>query len=75
MVSIRMHFFPADSSQRTPPQTPPALNSTPMRGGGRSSGSPTGVAAVTYRSGIITLNYVLKTPDKLRDSRTVVAAH
>jgi len=54
---------------------PPALNSTPMRGGGRSSGSPTGVAAVTYRSGIITLNYVLKTPDKLRDSRTVVAAH
>jgi hypothetical protein len=46
-----------------------------MRGGGRSSGSPTGVAAVTYRSGIITLNYVLKTPDKLRDSRTVVAAH
>jgi hypothetical protein len=33
------------------------------------------VAAVTYRSGIITLKYVLKTPDKLRDSRTVVAAH
>jgi len=56
-----------------PPQAPPALTSTPVRG--LTWGFPTGVAAVTYRSGIITLNYVLKTPDKLRDSRTVVAAH
>ena len=47
----------------------------PVRVGAAHLGIPDGVAAVTYRNGTITLDYVLKTHDKLRDSCTVVAAH